>query len=36
MHLELSTNQGLRPLVKQLEELDGASAQQMQEWLKGQ
>jgi hypothetical protein len=36
MHLELSLGQGLRPPVKQLEELDGASAQQVQDWLKGQ
>jgi len=36
MRLELSTGQGLRPPLKQLEELDGASAQQVQEWLKGQ
>lgn len=36
MRLEHSTGQGLRPPVKQLEELDGASAQKVREWLEGQ
>ena len=36
MRLEHSPGQGLRPPVKHLEELDGASAQQVREWLEGQ
>lgn len=36
MRLKHSTGQGLRPPVKHLEELDGASAQKVQEWLNDQ